>query len=84
MPPWRRSPNASLLTLMPWPTRGDNRELRWLITGRYQHPNEGDLLGVLLGACPPLDEQALCQTLVSILLASHGVPAAALACRSPV
>jgi cytochrome P450 len=56
-----------------------NRELRELIAARRDQPGEGDLLGVLLAAYPPLDEQAVCQILVSVLLASHGVPAAALA-----
>lgn len=56
-----------------------DRELRRLVTSRRQQPGRGDLLGVLLAGCPPLNEEAVCQTLVSVLLASHGVPAAALA-----
>jgi cytochrome P450 len=64
---------------MNWALGRLNCELHELIAARRNQPGEGDLLGVLLAAHPPLDEQAVCQILVSVLLASHGVPAAALA-----
>ncbi|MGH8904104.1 MAG: cytochrome P450 [Egibacteraceae bacterium] len=57
-----------------------NRELRRLVARNRQQPTGcNDLLGVLLTARPALGDTQACQTLVSVLLASHGVPAAALA-----